>query len=63
MDDATPLMFPTATVGDAATDHDTTCAPGGPSRSSRRELPLRALSVPGILRKLNLGQANPTRVA
>ena len=63
MDDATPLMVPNATVGDCATDHDMTCAPGRTSRPSRWALPLRALSVPGLLRKLNLGQANPTGVA
>ena len=63
MDDATPLMVPNATVGDCATDHDMTCAPGRTSRPSRWALPLRALSVPGLLRKLNLGQANSTGVA
>ena len=63
MDDATPLMVPNATVGDCATDHDMTCAPGRTSRPSRWALPLRALSVPGLLRKPNLGQANSTGVA
>ena len=63
MDDATPLMVPNATVGDCVTDHDMTCAPGRTSRPSRWALPLRALSVPGLLRKLNLGQANSTGVA
>ena len=63
MDDATPLMFPNATVGDSVTDHDMICAPGRTSRSFRWALPLRALSVPELLRKLNLGQANSTGVA
>ena len=63
MDDATPLMVPNATVGDCVTDHDMTCAPGRTSRLCRWALPLRALSVPGLLRKLNLGQANSTGVA
>ena len=55
MDDATPLMVPNATVGDCVTDHDMTCAPGRTPRPSRWEPPLRALSVRGLLRKLNLG--------
>ena len=63
MDDATPLMVPNATVGDCATDHDMTCAPGRTPRPSRWALPLRALSIPGLLRKLNLGQANSAGVA
>ena len=63
MDDATPLMVPNATVGDCATDHDMTCAPGRTPRPSRWALSLRALSIPGLLRKLNLGQANSTGVA
>ena len=63
MDDATPLMVLYATVGDCATDNDMTCAPGRTSRLSRWALPLRALSVPGLLRKPNLGQANSTGVA
>ena len=63
MDDATSLMVPNATVGDCTTDHDMTRAPGRISRHSRWALPLRALSVPGLLRKLNLGQANPAGVA
>ena len=58
MDDATPLMVPNAIVGDCATDYIMTCAP-----ASRWALPLRALSVPGLLRELNLGQANPAGVA
>ena len=61
MDDATPLIVPNSTVGDCATDHDMTCAPGRTSRPSRWALPLRALSIPELLRKLNLGQANSPR--
>ena len=56
-------MVPYATVGDCATDNDMTCAPGRTSRPSRWALPLRALSVPELLRKPNLGQANSTGVA
>ena len=63
MVDAMPLIVPISTAGDCATDHDMTCAPGRTSRPSRWALPLRALSVPGLLRKLNLGQANSTGVA
>ena len=63
MDDATPLMVPNATVGDCATDHVMTCAPGRTPRPSRWALSLRALSIPGLLRELNLGQANSTGVA
>ena len=62
MDDATSQMVPNTTVGVCTTDHDLTCAPGGTSRPSRWALPLRALSVPGLLRKPNLGQANSTGV-
>ena len=63
MDDATPLMVPNATVDDCATDHDMTCAPCRTPRPSRWALSLRALSIPGLLRKLNLGQANSAGVA
>ena len=62
MDDATPLIVPNSTVGDCATDHDMTCAPGHTSKPSRWALPLRVLSVAGFLRKLNSGQANSTGV-
>ena len=63
MNDATPLIVPNSTVGDCATDHDVTCAPGHTSKPSRWALPLRVLSVAGFLRKLNSGQANSTGVA
>ena len=63
MDDATPLIVPNSTVGDCATDHDVTCAPGHTSKPSRWALPLRVISVAGFLRKLNSGQANSTGVA
>ena len=63
MDDTTPLMVPNSTVGGRVTDHDMTCAPCRTPRPSRWALSLRALSIPGLLRKLNLGQANSTGVA
>ena len=52
-----------STVGDCAIDHDMTCVPGYTSKPSRWALSLRVLSVAGLPRKLDSGQANLTGVA